>query len=63
MNFETDVLRVIAKERIAEAEQWAAIRGAVRSQWTLPFRMRLGLAIVWIGHQVIGEPLCAVPPK
>ncbi len=63
MNLDTDVLLVIAKERIAEAEQYAAIRRAIRTHRRTPVRMRLGLAIIWIGNQVIGEPLCAIPHK
>ena len=57
MYFEADVLMVIAKERIGEAEHYAERRrlwSGARAHPRRPLRVRFGSAIIWIGTRVMG---------
>ena len=57
MSFDTYVIAIIAKERMIEAEQYAARRrllGPVRPRPRRALRVRLGSALIWIGTLIMG---------
>ncbi len=57
MNFDADLLSLMAKERIREAEQYTARRRLLRDHRPhscRAWRVRLGSALIWIGTLVMG---------
>ena len=56
MNMQDDVMLLMARERIAEAEREAEIRRAVRmDRISRPAHVRLGLALVRLGHWLMAD--------
>jgi len=53
------LLLQLAQERMAEAVQWAEQRRALR-QSRPSVRIRLGLALVRLGHWLAGQPSAAL---
>ncbi|MCI0371570.1 MAG: hypothetical protein L0214_09335 [candidate division NC10 bacterium] len=53
------VLEVLVKERMAQARRYAAERALLRASRPRrpPLRIWLGLALVRVGHRVLGEAL------
>jgi hypothetical protein len=56
MDLQDDVLLMMAKERIADAERHAALRRAIRrNQPRISARMRLGRLFIRIGQAMLGD--------